>query len=332
MMHALGAVMIGRNEGERLIRCLESVSAAGISRVVYVDSGSSDNSVKEAESLGVRVVHLDLSKPFTAARARNAGFFALMNDPNNQEIEFVQFLDGDCELIAGWVEKALLQLEEKPDIAVACGLRKERFPDSSVYNRMCADEWDTPVGETKACGGDALIRASALMSIGGYRDNLIAGEEPEMCLRLRQAGWKIMRIDADMTFHDADMTRFSQWWKRSERSGYAFAEGVMLHGFGPERHWVKETLRALFWGGFLPTVSLFLSLLSPVFLALFLLYPLQIFRLYLRGGANNYAFAKAFFSVAGKFAESQGVFSYLWSRLRGRERKLIEYKGAVSQR
>lgn len=322
----LGAVIIGRNEGDRLIRCLESVLAEGLSPVVYVDSGSSDNSVNEAQSRGVQVVHLDTTQPFTAARARNAGFNALMDRNEEERPLAVQFLDGDCELVPGWVETAHTALISQKDNAVICGLRKERFPDATIYNRMCADEWNTPIGEAKACGGDALIRAAALEEIGGYRDMLIAGEEPEMCVRLRQAGWKIRRIDADMTLHDADITRFSQWWSRTKRAGHAFGEGAALHGFGPERHWVKETMRAVFWGGFFPLTSLLLSVLHPVFLGLFLAYPAQIIRLALREKQGSYGWKKASFTVLGKFAECQGILKYGLARLFGKRRELIEYK------
>ncbi|MEM9139196.1 MAG: glycosyltransferase, partial [Pseudomonadota bacterium] len=207
---AVGAVIIGRNEGARLIRCLASVGSAAC--MVYVDSGSTDGSVQAAREAGAEVVELDMDMPFTAARARNAGLARL------REIgafDYVQFIDGDCELQPGWIALALAFLEEHPDVAVACGRRRERFPEASVYNRLCDHEWDTPVGEAKACGGDALMRMTALAAVGGYRDDLIAGEEPELCVRLRAAGWRVWRLDAEMTLHDADMHRFGQWWRRT---------------------------------------------------------------------------------------------------------------------
>ena len=65
----VSVVVIGRNEGERLKRCLASL-ATDSTCIVYVDSGSSDGSVDHARKSGVDVVELDLSIPFTAARAR----------------------------------------------------------------------------------------------------------------------------------------------------------------------------------------------------------------------------------------------------------------------
>ena len=101
--------------------------------------------------------------------------------------------------------------------------------------------------EARAFGGDVMIRAAALENVGGYRDDLIAGEEPELCIRLRAAGWRIWRLPYEMTSHDAAMTRFSQWWRRAMRAGYAFAQGAHLHGASPERHWVWESRRAWLW-------------------------------------------------------------------------------------
>jgi GT2 family glycosyltransferase len=229
-----GVVAIGRNEGERLKRCLHSALQA-TSHVVYVDSGSQDGSAAFARSVGVEVVELDMSIPFTAARARNAGFRRIKEQ--FPTLDFVQFVDGDCEFTSGWLEHAARYLRATPNAAVACGRLRERHPERSIYNRLCDAEWNTPVGRAQACGGIAMVRAHAFDQVHGFREDLIAGEEPELCLRLRREGWEIWRLEAEMAWHDAAMTRFSQWWRRSERAGHAFAEGAALHGKSPQRHW-----------------------------------------------------------------------------------------------
>jgi glycosyltransferase involved in cell wall biosynthesis len=220
-MSEVGFVAIGRNEGERLKLCLRSLCRES-ARVVYVDSGSTDGSDEFARSLGVEVVRLDTSGTFTMSRARNAGWKTLLD--RWPETELVHFVDGDCELIEGWVNAALEFLTANPQVAAVCGRRRERFPQKSVFNRLCETEWNTPVGEAKSCGGDSLMRRDALEQAGGFNESLIAGEEPELCLRLRKVGWKIWRIDKDMTRHDADILRWSQWWKRSMRGGYGAAD------------------------------------------------------------------------------------------------------------
>ena len=142
-----------------------------------------------------------------------------------------------------------------------CGRRRERFPERSIYNWLCDLEWDRPVvGETRAFGGDVMMRVSALESVGGYRDDVIAAEDDELCVRLRAAGWRLWRIDREMTLHDAAMTRFSQWWRRSLRCGYGFAQVSYLHGELPERYFVWEARRAWLWGVWLPIACLVGSL------------------------------------------------------------------------
>ncbi len=316
----IGAVVIGRNEGERLRRCLDALQRQ-LGAIVYVDSGSSDGSRDMARGLGVAVVELDMDQPFTAARARNAGTRALR--AAHPETTFIQFIDGDCELQEGWIAVAHAFFEAHPDVAVVCGRRRERFPDASVYNLMIDREWDTPVGEALYCGGDALMRVAALEVVGGYNPNLIAGEEPELCVRLRQAGWKIWRLDAEMTWHDAALTQLDQWWKRTKRAGHAFAEGAYLHGAPPERHFVIPTCRALIWGLALPLAILVLAVfVSGWALAGLLLWPLQI----LRQRAKGQSWDDALFLTLGKFPEAQGAVEFYWRQLTGGRIALIEYK------
>lgn len=307
------AVVIGRNEGARLVACLAALQGR-VRRLVYVDSGSTDGSVAAAAAAGAEVVALDMSQPFTAARARNAGLAALANDPP----EFVQLIDGDCQMQPAWLDAALAAFAAHPAAVVICGRRRERFPSASVYNALADREWETPVGPALACGGDALMRFAAVQAVGGYDAGLIAGEEPDLCLRLRARDGEVWRIGAEMTLHDAAMTRFSQWWKRSVRAGHAFAEGAARHGFD---HWGAETRRALIWGAALPLAVLGAGLVHPAGWLLALAYPAQVLRLARRGGV-----VWACFTVIGKFAEARGALGYYWTRVRGRRAGLIEYK------
>jgi glycosyltransferase involved in cell wall biosynthesis len=316
----LGVVAIGRNEGERLRSCLNSV-LKWVPATVYVDSGSHDGSKELASAMGATVVDLDMSRPFTAARARNEGLRLLLTQ--HPDIDFVQFVDGDCEIVPGWLEAARDFLDNHASHAVVCGRRRERYPERSVYNRLCDEEWNTPIGNALSCGGDAMFRRQCLEEAGGYRESLIAGEEPELCLRLRQKGWLVHRLDQEMTLHDAAITRFSQWWKRTVRAGHAFAEGAWLHGAPPERHWVRETRRAWLWGILLPLLIILAIMgMGPWAGLMVLAYPLQWWRLVRRNGS---AVSSAFL-VLGKFAEAWGMVKFHMARLRGMAGSIIEYK------
>ena len=321
---AVAVVAIGRNEGERLRACLRSVIDAA-ALVVYVDSGSTDASVAMAREMGAHVIELDMSVPFTAARARNTGWRRVRELA--PELRRVQFVDGDCAVVEGWLTQALAFLQARPDVAAVCGRRRERHPEQSVYNLLCDLEWDAPTGETKACGGDVMLRVEALEAAGGYRDSLIAGEEPELCVRLRAAGWHIWRLPAEMTAHDAAMTRLSQWWKRCMRTGFSHAEGASLHGVPPERHCVRESRSAWFWGLGLPLLLCAGFLVSPWLLTGFLIYPLQVLRLSLRfAGTAKTRTQHATFMVLGKFAEVAGQLKFLALRWTRQPARLIEYK------
>lgn len=323
----VAAVVIGRNEGKRLDCCLRSL-IGDVQTLVYVDSGSSDGSIELAERLGVHVIRLDATQPFTAARARNSGFRYLMQQEHG--LAAVQFVDGDCEVEKGWIEAARTHLLAHPKTAVVFGRRRERFPEHSIYNRLFDYEWSIPPGEVASCGGDAMMRFGVLREAGGYRDDLIAGEEPELCVRLRRGGWKIVCIDHPMTLHDAAMTRFSQWWRRTTRTGYGFAEGSYIHGGPPDYHWVTETRRARIWGLVIPA-AIVASVLAfgPWALLMALVYPAQVLRLYLkRRRTEPIPFASSFFHVLGRFPEVVGQIRFFRNRIMGRAGSLIEYKAA----
>ncbi len=248
MIEQIGVVVIGRNEGDRLTRCLSSTLGSG--PVVYVDSGSTDGSVENARSAGAVVLQLDRSVAFTAARARNAGFRRLLEGA--PAVRFVQFVDGDCEIDAGWPAQGRATLENDPSIAIVCGGLRERSPEASIYNRLGDMEWRKPLGDVEHCGGVFMIRAEVFERVGGFDATIAAGEEPELCCRVRQAGFRVVRLDRPMATHDLNMTRFSQWWRRSFRGGYG---ALRLTLFGPviSRHVFRSQVRsAICWGIGLP--------------------------------------------------------------------------------
>ena len=322
----IGVVVIGRNEGMRLRRCLESLRSLA-DRTVYVDSGSHDESVAVARSLGVTPLELDPGVPFTAARARNEGLELLLW--MHPSLEYVLFVDGDCEVAQTWPEAAAAFIRTRSDLALVWGRRREKHPERSIYNRLCDLEWKSvDVGETHECGGDALIRVAALRQVHGYRPDLICGEEPELCVRLHRAGWRIWRLNEEMTVHDAAMYNFHQWWRRMQRGGYAFAQGAHLHGDHVEAAAASRSHRIWIWGLAVPlAVIIAAAAIGPWALCLLALYPLQIARIALRGRhgrADNWLHAAA--CVIGKFPEMLGQVRFVKNSLTRVQARLIEYK------
>ena len=342
---AVGVVVIGRNEGQRLQRCLRSLLSQGAGPIVYVDSGSSDDSVPFARSLGVIVVNLDTSIPFTMARGRNAGFEELSR--RFPTLRWVQFVDGDCEVRSDWIARARQVIESRAEVAAVCGRRRERHPEASIYNRLADMEWNAPTGEVEECGGDVLFRCPVFLELGGFNPRMIAGEEPELCVRVRERGYKILRIDAEMTLHDAAMLRFSQWWTRAVRGGHSYAEGMAMHGAGETRHNVRRTLSALAYGVVLP--ALFGGALvfaatgigfGPITASVLAIVPAAYARAAYgayrerrrQGDPAGHAALYGAFCMLGKLPESIGIGTYWLNRLRGRYSGLMEYKAPEAPR
>lgn len=331
MSDDLGIVVIGRNEGERLLRCLASVRGCG--RVVYVDSGSTDGSVVAAEAAGARVVSLDLAIPFTAARARNAGAAALCPD-----VRLIQFIDGDCAVQPEWLDTARAELHADPGLAAVFGRRREVAPQTSIYNWLCDVEWAVPPGPVRQFGGDVMLRRDALERAGGYPDEMIAGEEPDLSMRLGALGWRMTCLPAEMTLHDAAITHFSQWWRRAERSGHAYAELEARHP-GQYR---RRVFAALFWGAAIPgstpillAAALFSGSSWPALLALVpaMLLAVQFVRVTWsarRARPIRDAVAWSWFLLLDKPPHALGIARYWVSRWRGKRTPLIEYKAPAA--
>lgn len=325
----VGAIVIGRNEGERLERCLRSL-VGRVSPLVYVDSQSTDGSPDRARQLGAEVVELDLSTPFTAARARNTGLDKLR--ALAPDTEFVQFVDGDCEVVSGWIEIARDALLESPGLVAVTGVRRERHPEQSWLNEVCDVEWrQGSYGETTRFGGDVMVRLNAIVRIGGYNPSVIAAEDDECAIRLCASGGRVLRVDQTMTIHDAAMHHLSQWWQRAKRCGYGYAQVGALHGAPPVCKFRVERRRALAWGVLLPTTILAFGPASHgVSLLLVAVYPLRAMRIARSSRQSGLSRrASVAWGVSCAFSaipEAAGVFKYHLDRLRHRAPRIIEYK------
>lgn len=320
----IGIVVIGRNEGERLTACLASVAGQG-RPIVYVDSGSTDGSPDNARSFGAEVVDLDLSIPFTAARARNAGFQRLIEIAPT--LQFVQFVDGDCVIFPGWIDAASRFFHAETGVGIAAGRLIERHPERSVYNFLCNLEWRGPTGEIASTGGIFIVRRSAFEAVGGFNADIIAAEDDEFCGRIRSAGWKIHRLDFDMALHDAAILKFSQWWTRCRRTGNAYAQVN-----GPNvQHFNGKALRSLAWGAALPAASILLSLRAlPWLLLMPVLNLVSMFRIYTNkrksGWSSQEARIYAFYVQLAKIPEAIGVLEFRLRALLQSGHRIIEYK------
>jgi GT2 family glycosyltransferase len=327
MLEDTGIVIIARNEGERFKRCL--ASCKGLTRhVVYADSGSTDGSAEHARAEGADVVALE--RPYNQPRGRNAGFRRLLE--LSPSVRYVFFIDGDCELAEGFLDAAHAALEADPTAGAASGRRVELHPEASVYNKLVDMEWNTPVGESDF-GGDVLIRASIVQDLGGYREDMPAGEDMEMCYRVRRAGHRVLRLPLQMSRHDVDLQRFSAWWKRHGRGGMAYAHAALLHWGSPDRYGVRVCASILAYGVALPVACAVLapptlggSLLAYVAANARITMSLRKVRIQEHGDAAPDATLYAAFVALGKMAEARGVVETVWKHALGQRMQYVEYK------
>lgn len=326
----IGAVIIGRNEGERLLRCIESVLPR-VDRAVYVDSGSRDGSAEAARRAGAEVVEL-AEGPFTAARGRDEGVKLLGKD--SAAIEHILFIDGDCILDPGFIVAASAVLEAEPRVGAVCGRRREARVRDSFWSRVIDIDWDIAPGDVPYFGGDSLVRVAALHDAGGWPVELIAGEEPDLCFRMRDRGWSIRRLDLEMTRHDVAMTGFGAYWKRGIRSGHAYVEVALRRCRGSGRAWLRRAITILAYGLGLPVLALagaFIHWSIP--LAVGLLYARLAGSMVLscrgKGRGWGLSIAYALLNTLGKAAGAWGIVRFMLLRLAGRRSRLIEYKGVA---
>lgn len=317
----IAVVIIGRNEGERLVRCINSVLAQDV-LAVYVDSASNDSSIANAQKAGIDFIELDATVPLSAARARNAGYDWLKKSQGS--VRYVHFIDGDCELDPGWLDKAVKCLDEDLTIGALCGRLREKDRDRNIFSRLSDMGWYIPPGEIEVCGGIVTIRSDIFEKLAGFDANLIAGEEPEFYLRLRSEGYRILCLDEEMGFHDSDIDSYYQWFTRSSRTGFAYANAKEWG------YWQKERRSLIIWGGLLPLI--FLASLFPVPLlsvAIVLLYIFQVFRSYkslnIPYGRGDRLTLASFF-IIDKFSEFFGYLKYNWAKWCKKNQTIIEYK------
>lgn len=329
----VGVVVIGRNEGERLVRCLRSVMGDG-RPVVYVDSNSADGSVAVAEGLGVRTITLRTG-PFTAARGRQAGFEALLDA--HPGLEFVMFIDGDCVMDAGWLPAAAAFMDTHPRCGAISGRRREEHADGSFWARLIDLDWDAPPGRVGYPGGDSLCRVAAVRDVGGWTTGLIAGEDPDLGFRMNDAkggGWEVHRLGAEMTLHDMRMRSFREYWRRAVRSGHAYTEVGWAHRRGAGAGWWRRTLGVMFYGAAAPLLIAALAWFYWPAAALLSLLYVRIMLVMVRscrakGAGWGTAMAYAALNTVCKAGCAIGGLRYVLGRVTGRRAALIEYRAGA---
>jgi GT2 family glycosyltransferase len=315
----VGVVLIGRNEAQRLVRVV-AAACEQADYVVYVDSNSTDDSRELAASLGATVVHL-AKGPYTPSRGRQVGFEEILRQ--RPDLAYVQFVDGDCMLMPGWIDRAYQYLEAHPAVGAVFGRRREENCARSFYSRLMDIDWDHPAGEAANFGGDSLVRVEAVQQAGGWSANTINAEDIDLSFRIRAQGWTIVRLAEEMTRHDVRMSRFAEYWRRSVRAGYGFAEVGWRYRHGPGKLLLRRMASAVLYGFLLPVLAVvFAFVWWPASALIGVLYARSIAVMALwarrRGASWRTSLAYAGLNMVCKVAAFLGVARYVRDRAVGK--------------
>jgi hypothetical protein len=244
-------------------------------------------------------------------------------------------LDGDTVLHPEFAVAACNALEQDSSIAAVWGHRREIHPEASVYNRVLDLDWIYPPGPAEFCGGDVMMRRQVLCEMAGFDEKLIAGEEPELCRRIRAKGCGILHIDCPMTGHDLQITRWSQYWKRATRAGHAYAQVSERFRKSEDPFWTTDRRRNLMRGtcwlmslvAAIGAIPFFGLVPVALFLCLLLLLSLRsAWKARWKRSTPGILMLYGIHSQLQQIPIFIGQMQYEMSKKRNKMQKLIEYK------
>jgi len=240
-MNELAVVLISKNQAWNMSRLIESVleetSWIGSKEILLVDSASTDETIKVAKKHSIKIIHLLPNQHLAPAVGRYIG-------EKHSNSKFILFLDGDMELFPGWLKKGCEFLKNRPEVAVVTGKRidlptTEKHKNDSVIN----SDTHGDATEISYSGGAAMYRRSVLNDVGTFNPYLFSDEEPDLCIRIRNAGYKILQLQLPIVYHYTDpVDSLISKTKRWKRNLYLGAGQNLRYHFGTKNFWpyVKE--------------------------------------------------------------------------------------------
>ena len=257
-MPELSVVLISKNQAWNIARLIESViqhtSAASSREITLVDSASTDNTTTSASVYTINVLKLQPDQHLSPAAGRYVGYQHTHGD-------FVLFLDGDMELCPDWVEHALTILRSRPEIAVMTGETVDLTPGENAGSTVKTSPSFPPrLTDVPYVAGAGLYRRQVLDQVGCFNPYLYSDEEPELCIRIRQAGYRIAQTNTPIAYHystpsEALTTLIGRW----RRNLYLGAGQSLRYHFGKATFWLYLWERGY---GCIPGLALIAGLLT----------------------------------------------------------------------
>lgn len=264
-MTQLSVVLITKNQAWNIARLIESVLEGASSicskEIILVDSASTDETVELASRYPISIVRLQPGQPLSPAIGRYVGY-------RHTQGEYVLFLDGDTRMVQGWLPRALHTVQENPHVGAVTG-RVINLPTAAATqdpgplprkNGLEASRevlWGSYGG-----GGAAMYRRSVLEQVGTFNPFLCSDEEPELGLRIRHAGYRILEIDYPIVRHynDAPIAVSNVLRRRRCKFLLGIGQGARYH-LRSKLLW--PWLRERWWG---PAATLWTFVITGTFL------------------------------------------------------------------
>jgi glycosyltransferase involved in cell wall biosynthesis len=228
------------NEEKRIATAIESALAAVAplgGEVILADSHSTDNTVSIAQTYPIRIVQLANPEERCCGIGPQLGYQVAQG-------EFIYILDGDMQMLPEFLPQAINFMQENHNIAGVGGKVIEMNTDSLEFiARTERASGHMQPGEVDRLDMGGLYRKSAIESVGYFSNrNLHSYEELDLAVRLRQAGWKLHRIDVDAVRHwGHDVDPYQLLLKRW-KSGYINGLGEMLKAAWGKPHFTRLIL------------------------------------------------------------------------------------------
>jgi glycosyltransferase involved in cell wall biosynthesis len=286
MSAKVSIVIKALNEQANIERTLRSAIAAATAvggEVILADSFSTDGTVEIAKKFPVKIVQLNNPNERCCGIGAQLGY-------QYAQGEYVYVLDADMEIEIEFLRHALNLMVSDSQLAGIGGILQEMHLENLEFQaRAQRAPADMQAGEVNHISGGGLYRRSAIDEISYLTNrNLHSYEEFELGIRLRAAGWRLVRLPTISVKHYGYTMPAYKLLRRRWASRYSQGLGELIRASFGKAHMslllremtdLKLYLAVIFWWIALLTIlvmvrpwsimmTLFVSLLALPFVAM----------------------------------------------------------------
>lgn len=192
----LSIAIIGKNEAQYLASLFDSLGSITLTKeIIYVDSASTDESVKIAKKHANKVIVLKDSPQLCAAAGRYIA-------SQQAKFDWILYLDGDMileeDFIAFLNSKKFQTYSDK--IAGFVGYYEYLYKDgSSDTNRLL----QAPETIVNHFGGAVMLKKEIVLKAGNWNPSVVANEEIDLYMKIKNLGAVVYGLDRNFVKHHA---------------------------------------------------------------------------------------------------------------------------------